>query len=118
MRVHPNICFEFALNTTYLWYALISVNFYLDTGGWRYKGELKRAKQLSLTWNLMRKAVLINKGCKVTWLREVLMVRVQFCIHVMQGSPLMAGGGGQLLFVCGMVILWVGGRFVCGCRIL
>lgn len=66
----------------------------------------------------MRKTVLINKGREVARLRKVLLVRVQVCIHVMQG-PLMTGGGGQLLLVCGVVVLWVvGGCFICGRRIL
>lgn len=79
----------------------------------------KRVRQLSLTWSLMRKTVLLNKGCEVAWLREVLLVRVQICIHVVQGCPLMTGGGGQLLFVCGVVVLLVeGGRFICGRHVL
>lgn len=118
MTVYPNISFEFPLSTTCLWYALISVRIYMDTGDRRHKGESKRVRQLSLTWSLMRKSVLINKGCEVTWPREVLLVGVQFCIHVVKGSPLMTGGGGQLLFVCGVVVLWVGGRFICGRKIL
>lgn len=60
--VYPNISLDFHLSSTCLWHALMSVSFYLDTR--------------SLTRGLMRKTVLINKGCEVTGLREVLLVRV------------------------------------------
>lgn len=116
---YPDISFEFPLSTVCLWYALISVSFYLDTGGRRYKEGSERARQLSLTWSLMRKTVLVNKGRKVRWLGEVLLVRVQVGLHVVQGCPLLTGGGGQLLLVRGVVVLLVeGGRFICGRGIL
>lgn len=67
----------------------------------------------------MRKTVLVNEGCEVAWLREVLLVGVQIRIHVVQCRPLVTGGGGQLLLVCGVVILLVeGGSFIHGRRIL
>lgn len=84
-----------------------------------HKEESRRVRQLSLTWSLGRKTVLINKGSEVAWLREVLLVRVQIRIHVVQGGPLVTGGGGQLLLVCGVVVLWAeGGSFICGRKIL
>lgn len=97
---------------------MIPVSICLDIGSRRYKEASKRVRQLSLTWSLLRKTVLVNKGREVARLREVLLVRVQFCIHVVQG-PLMTGGGGQLLLVCGVVVLRVvGGCFICGRRLL
>lgn len=66
---------------------------------------LEMMRQMSLTWSRRRKIVVINKRCEVTGLREILLQRVQICI--MQRRPLMTGGGSQLLFVCGVVILQV-----------
>lgn len=101
--------FEFHLSTAILQCAVTN---YLDTVWVQRQVHLKRAGQLSLTWSLMRKTVFVNEGCEVTWLRKVLLVRVQFCIHVLQGSPLVNGGGGQLLFVSGVVVLCMGGGFI------
>lgn len=76
-------------------------------------------RELILTWSLGRKTVLIDEGREVGRLREVLLVRVQICFHVVQGGPLVTGGGGQLLLVRGMVVLWPQrGSFICGRRIL
>lgn len=108
----PTISSEFPLSTACLWYALNSV--YLDTGGWRYKEGSERVRRLSLTWSLMRKTVLVNKGREVARLREVLLVGVQLCIHVVQSRPLVTGGGCQLLFIGGVI----GGRIVYRRRIL
>lgn len=83
-------------------------------GGLQYKREMRR--QLSLTWSWRRKTVFINKRCEVTGLREIMLHRVQIC--VMQGGPLMTGGGGQLLFIRGVVILQVGLGLVRGLGIL
>lgn len=83
-------------------------------GRLQYKREMRR--QLGLTWSWRRKTVLINKRCEVTGLREIVLPRVQIC--VMQGGPLMSGGGGQLLFIGGVVILQVGLGLVRGLGIL
>lgn len=46
------------------------------------------------------------------------MLRVQIRLHIVQGPPLMIGGG-QLFLVGGVFVLWMkGGRFFSRCRIL
>lgn len=67
-----------------------------------------------LTWSLLREAVLIHKRRNVARLREVLLIGAQFWVHVLQRPPLVAGGGRQLLLVCGVVVCRVErGGLVC-----
>lgn len=87
----------------------------LANTGFEFRLELRRR---SLTWSLRGKTVLIHKGREVARLGKVLLVQVQLRFHVLQGGPLVAGGGGQLLFVRGVVVLRVGAAFIHRRRIL
>lgn len=102
---------QFLLSTICLFCTIIWT---WGVGRLQYKREMRR--QSSLTWSWRRKTVLINKRCEVTGLWEIVLHRVQIC--VMQGGPLMTGWGGQLLFICGVVILQVGLGLVRGLSIL
>lgn len=96
------------------WYALISAGMFWT----QVHGGTNRFRQLSLTWGLKRKTALIHKRREVARLREVLLVGVQVCLHVVQ-VPLVTRGGRQLLLVCGVVVLRVeGGRFICRHEVL
>lgn len=87
----------------------------LANTGFEFRLEFRRR---SLTWSLRGKTVLIHKGREVARLGKVLLVQVQLRFHVLQGGPLVAGGGGQLLFVRGVVVLRVGAAFIHRHRIL